>query len=297
MAGVYYNGTGGFGLGKALPIVALALSVAFAADVTPLEQGRRLYERTDYDAALALLLPVAHKDAPTLALIGKSYFLKADFKKATDYFLKATQAAPSNSEYHHWLGKAYGRRAEMSSMLTAPSLASKSRHSFERAVELDPANGEALNDLFEYYLQAPGFLGGGLGKASAMVDRIAKLDPAEKHYAEARLAEHRKEWHNAEMQLRRAVDLGPRQVGRFIDLAKFLARHGRMQESEATFRQAEKIAPDSPELLFERANTYIQAGRNLETARELLKRFLESDLRPEHPSREEALKLLKAAGV
>ena len=35
---------------------------------------------------------------------------------------------------------------------------------FERAVALDPANREAVGDLFDYYLGAPGFLGGGANK-------------------------------------------------------------------------------------------------------------------------------------
>ena len=47
-------------------------------------------------------------------------------------------------------------------MFTATGLASKARQNFERAVQLDPQNREALSDLFEYYLEAPGFLGGGL---------------------------------------------------------------------------------------------------------------------------------------
>ena len=34
-------------------------------------------------------------------------------------------------------------------------------------MQLDPHNGEATGDLFDYYLNAPGMLGGGLDKAAA----------------------------------------------------------------------------------------------------------------------------------
>ena len=84
-----------------------------------------------------------------------------EFKKAQEYFEKAIAADPGNSVYHHWLGKAYGRRAETSSFITAPGFASKARQSFEKSITLDPRNKEALSDLFEYYVEAPGFLGGG----------------------------------------------------------------------------------------------------------------------------------------
>ena len=67
----------------------------------------------------------------------------------------------------------------------------KGHEFFERAVELDPRNGEAFNDLFDYYLQAPGILGGGYDKAAEVAKRIGQLNPAEGHFAQAQLAEKR----------------------------------------------------------------------------------------------------------
>jgi Flp pilus assembly protein TadD len=164
----------------------------------------------------------------------------------------------------------------------------------ERAVALDPKNEEAINDLFEYYLEAPGFLGGGMDKAAALAKTIGALDPAEYQYALAVMAERRKEFSTAEAHFRRAVEIAPRQVGRVIDLAKFLAKQGRDQESEALFLQAEKIAPNEPKVLFERARVYIHSKKNLDAARSLLERYLSMPLTPEDPPREEAQKLLKA---
>jgi tetratricopeptide (TPR) repeat protein len=275
--------------------MALAGVFAFAA-MTPVEQARALYHRTDYAAALKLLLPLDIKNGPTWELVGRSYFMMGDFKRASEAFQKAVAADPARSGYHLWLGRAFGRRAETSSPFTAPGLASKARQSFEKAVELNPRNTEAMNDLFEYYVQAPGFLGGGLDKAAALAARLRDLDPAEYHFAQAQLAEKRKEWGTAEQQLRRAVDLAPRQAGRLLDLAKFLARQGRHQESDAAFQQAARIEPASPRILFERANTYIRTKRNIDEARSLLKQYLASPLTPDDPSREEAEKLLKQAG-
>ncbi len=275
--------------------MALAGVCAFAA-TAPVEQARALYHRTDYDAALKLLLPLEKKDGPAWELAGKSYFMKGDFKRAGEAFQRAAASDPDNSNFHLWLGRAYGRRAETSSPFTAPGFASKARQCFEKAVALNPRNAEAMNDLFEYYLQAPGFLGGGLDKAAALAAHIRDLDPAEFHFAQAQLAEKRKEWGTAEQQLRRAVDLAPRQAGRLLDLAKFLARQGRHQESDAAFQQAARIEPASPRILFERANTYIQTKRKIDEARSLLKQYLASPLTPDDPSREEAEKLLKQAG-
>ena len=58
---------------------------------------------------------------------------------------------------------------------------------------------------------------------------------------------------------------------------------------------AERTAPNQPKVLFERADTYIRGRRNLEAARELLKRYLAAELNPDDPPRHEAEKLLRQA--
>jgi cytochrome c-type biogenesis protein CcmH/NrfG len=171
--------------------------------------------------------------------------------------------------------------------------AGKTRQYLEKAVELDADNLEALNDLFEYRLEAPGFLGGGYDKAAELASRIARLNAVEGHWAQARLAEKRKEFGSAEQQLRRAADLAPQQVGRLIDLAKFFTKQGRFQEADQSLARAEKIAPNSPKLIYARAETYVHSGRNLDTARELLKKYLTAKLTPDDPPRSEAEKLLR----
>lgn len=277
-----------------LSLVFLSVG-GFAAPV--LQDAQQLYRHSDYEGVLRLLLPVPKKEAHMLALVGQAYFMTAQYKQATEIFEKVTALDPKNSEYAHWLGKCWGRRAESSSIFNAPGYATKARQMFERSVMLDTSNKEALNDLFDYYLQAPGFLGGGLTRAEALVARIAALDEAEGHYAMAQLLDKRKEFDAAEQQLRRAFELAPRQVGRTIDLAKYLSKLGRVQESEAAFAQAEKITPGSPRILYERARTYIRDNRNLAEARQLLKQYLNAPLTPNDPPRSEAEQLLRKVGA
>ena len=274
-------------------LAGLIVAATLAAAVSPADPARELYQRTDYEAALKLLRPLPEKDAATYHLIGMCYYMQGDPKKAGDFFEKAVELRPGESDYHLWLGRAFGRRAETSSFLTAPGYAGKARDSFARAVQLDPRNMEAMSDLFEYYLEAPGFLGGGLDRAAKLAAHMAEVNPAEGHWAQARLAEKRKQDRTAEEQLRRAIDLAPRQAGRVLDLAKLLAKAGRFQESDEAFRRAESIAPGSPRILFARASVYIQTGRNLGLAKQLLRQYLDSPLTPDDPPRKEAERLLR----
>jgi tetratricopeptide (TPR) repeat protein len=277
-------------------LVCGLVAASLCAQSASFEQASKLYHRTEYESSLKLLLALRDKDGPVYDLIGRNQFMLGEFKKASESYQQALAADPSNSEYEHWLGKTFGKRAETASPFTAPGLASKARQHFENAVALNPANKEAVNDLFEYYMEAPGFLGGGLDKAARLAESIAALDPAEGLWAQSRIAERRKDYGKAEEQLRRAMQAAPMQVGRVVDLAKFLSKQGRIEESEQTFRAAERIEPNNPRLLYTRAETYIKAGRNIQTARELLKRYLSANLSPDDPSRQDAEKLLKQAG-
>jgi tetratricopeptide (TPR) repeat protein len=118
-----------------------------------LQQARALYQKTQYEEALKAI--GGRKDAPAMLLAGQSYIGLEDYKKAIDVLEKAG----TDSESHLWLGRAYGHRAETAMPLLAPRYATKARQAFEKAIELDPKNILAMNDLFEYYMQAPGFLG------------------------------------------------------------------------------------------------------------------------------------------
>src|SRR5215471_19732839 len=187
-----------------------------------LDQARKLYQLTDFEGSVKILraIPEPSRVGATWELLGKNYYGMGDYKKATEALEKAVDLEPENAEYHLWLGRAFGRRAETSSMITAPGFASKARQHFEKAAQLNPRNLEAQSDLFEYYLEAPGFLGGGQEKAALVAAQIARINPAEGHWAEAKLAEKRKEFFKAEQQLRSAIEIAPHQIVRLIDLAK-----------------------------------------------------------------------------
>lgn len=271
-------------------------AAAAAASPDVVRQAATLYQRTHYQQSLHVLAGDPSPDAGAYLLSGKNWFMLGDYTRATEFFEKAVSLAPANSDFELWLGRAWGRRAESSNWLMAGVDASRARQCFERAVALDPRNHEAKNDLFDFYLHAPGFLGGGIDKAEAIASSIARERPPEAEFEQAQIADRRKDYVAEEAHLRRAMTLAPTEPGRIVDLARFLAKQGRLAESDALFEQARKLAPDLPRVAFAEARVDIENHHHLEQARVLLEQYLHASLTPDDPPREEAQKLLRRAG-
>jgi Flp pilus assembly protein TadD len=281
---------------RILSLIFLA-TITLSAATPEWTHAHNLYQRTEYQQSLTILQGTPSTDAATLQLTGQDFFMLGEYKKASEAFERAAALDPNNAKLIHWLGRAYGRRAETANPFAAPGLASKTRQMFEKAVELDPADKDALGDLLDYYLDAPGFLGGGMHKAEMLAQMILKEDPAEGHYAQGLVADKKKEYDTAEQQFRRATELAPRQVGHVLVLARYLARHDHVKESDALFEQAARMAPNSAKVMFDRAAAYINENRDLDVARELLEKYLQSPLTPEDPPRVRAEAMLKKLGA
>jgi len=276
--------------------IAIALLITVSAGQAASVEWVRahdLYQRTEYNQSLVQLLPLSPKDAATLQLIGQNYFMLGEYKKATDSLEKAVELAPDDAQALLWLGRAYGRRAETSNPFSAPGFATKARQMFERAVAIDPSNKEAFGDLFDFYLDAPGFLGGGQNKAEALAARVSQSDPAEGLYLQAQIDDRHNQYDSAEQKLRRAIEIAPNQSGHFLEFAKFLAKRGRIAESETMFEEAARLSPNNAHQMFDRASLYIKQQRNLAEARALLERYLRLPLTPNDPPRDRAEVLLK----
>jgi tetratricopeptide (TPR) repeat protein len=219
-----------------------------------------------------------------------------DYKTAIEAFEKAVALDSANSRYVNWLGKSYGRQAETGGMLSAPSNASKARQAFEKAVQLDAKNGEAVGDLFTYYLEAPGFLGGGVEKAQALANRTASRDAAEHQWMLAEIAKKNKQRDLAEKHYKAAAEADAKSAGRWLDLGSFYFESGRYVDGEKAFELADRTAPGSAKVSFGRAKAYVKARRNLEDARKLLERYVKMALTPDDASRREAQELMKKIG-
>src|SRR6266852_2417568 len=163
-------------------------------------------------------------DAQAYNLLCRAYFSMGDWDRGIRACEKAVAIDPNNSRYHLWLGRIYGEKADGSNFFSAASLAGKVRDEFETAVRLDPNNVDARSDLCEFYLEAPGIVGGGRDKAETQAQALATPDPAKPHYLYGRIAEKKKDPAADEKEYRAAIQSSHGSALTWFNLALFF-RH------------------------------------------------------------------------
>jgi tetratricopeptide (TPR) repeat protein len=250
-----------------------SLCAADSADTKLLAEGRV----DDAVVSLHNRINSAPRDAESYNLLCRAYFALTEWNKGIAACEQAVSLDPSNSQYHLWLGRVYGEKAAHSIFLTAAGLAKKVHVEFETAVRLNPNNVEARTDLAEFYLEAPGMVGGGRDKAEAQAQQIAALDPVRAGWVKARLAEKNKDLVAAENDYRAAISASHGAALAWRNLASFYRQTGRLDDMEDAIRHASAAPLDQPEVLMECANMLVRTNRDLPQAIVLLRRYLSSN--------------------
>ena len=245
---------------------------------------------------------------------------------------RAVALAPHVAKYHRQMAEVVGVMAQQANMIHQLFLARRFKHEIDAALMLDGGDLQALRDLMEFYLLAPGVAGGDQEKARATAGRIAALDACEGFLAQARLAEIRKESARVEGLLRQAVaadggnfraraalaayDLAPehlnldmaaqqgreaieRDAGRvtgYAILAEVYAARGEWGELDALLAVAETNVPDDLTPYY-RAAVRIQAtGRDWRRAEQYLRKYLGQEAEGNEPTLAEARARLSHSG-
>lgn len=220
-------------------------------------------------------------DADAHNLRCRVYYQEELWDQAIEDCESAVKLDPNNSNDHLWLGRAYGLKAQHVSVLSGYKLAHKVAAEFQRAVELDPQNKEALADLGEFDVEAPSVAGGGLTKAAAVAQQLKAVDPVSALTLEARIAEGKKDYAAAESDLKAAIAACPRPAGPWMDLAGFYQRRKRIPDMVAAARNAVAADPKHGPALVDAASELARAGIDQPMAIQWLQQYLNSHAQQE----------------
>jgi tetratricopeptide (TPR) repeat protein len=219
-----------------LPPVVLAAVTIPACAQDSLAQANAALQAGEADRALALLNSLPQSDpgqAEAHNLECRVRYTLEQWNEAVNQCEQAVRLDGQNSDYHLWLGRALGEKADRASFLKAYSLAKRVQAEFAESVRLNPRSAEALEALGAYDVQAPGIVGGGVDKAQEVAAQLGKVDPARAHELRGRIAEERKDYGTAEREFKLAVAAGAHPAFQWTSLAGFYSRRQRWTEMES----------------------------------------------------------------
>ena len=142
------------------------------------------------------------------------------------------------------------------------------------AVKLDPTSIDAAEGRLDFLLGAPGIVGGGVDKARAEAARITTLDPYRGAMAKARVAEHEKEWPEAERLYRSLMADYPDRTGAVDALVTMLQNAKRFDEAFKIVDDRLARIPDEPSSLYNLGRLSAVSGQHLARGEAALRRFL-----------------------
>lgn len=232
------------------------------------------------------------------------------------------------AKYHRQIAEVLGVMAQHSNMVQQLFLARRFRKEIGVALTLDPHDVQALRDLVEFYLLAPGIAGGDTRKAQATAERIVAVDRAEGFIANARISIFEKRNLDAETWLKKAAAIEPASYRARIALAQFevspehanlpaaeaaaqdavrldrgradayailaciYARQQRFEALDALLQEASRAVPDDLVAYFRAAEGLVAARRDFGRAASYIRKYLAQEPEGNEPSLADARQLL-----
>jgi len=268
---------------------------------------------------LSLCLPAVGADASTATLIEQGHYRRAqailverlranpndarsycEMSKVSEAFRlwdeairqaeKAMSLDPKNGEFQAALADAVGSKLSGGSlgMFEKMSLARRFKKEAELALQLDPNNVDANEDLMEFHLDAPGLVGGDKKKAAELADRMVRVNPVRGYLMKFEFASHEKHAAELEPLLQQAISADPRNYFARAQAANFyLTKDGAsLTQAEEQAKQAIQIDPGRAAGYTALATVYAQQGRwkDLDSVLEDSQRQVPDDLAPFYQS-------------
>jgi tetratricopeptide (TPR) repeat protein len=244
---------------------------------TAVDSARALFDAGHYaDACGTLNTEAANNssDPEVYFWLTRCEFELREFDAAINHAEHAISLSPNNSEYHHWLGRSYGRKAEHSNWFSSVNLAKKTHAEFQSAVELDAHNLPAQRDLVMFEVRAPGFLGGGEDKAQAQIEKLAAIDPVQADLARKDLFADHKEWSKAEQECKAALAANPKDADEYMEIAEYYDHRDNAGAIREALAVAARNGVSSRRLDYYVGVAAALAGDHYEDGEAALKRYL-----------------------
>ncbi len=270
-------------------LLICAVGSAIAMNPNPLNQTtesagfassiRRDLNTGHANEAIAMLQQKLEKNSANAAdhsLLCRVYIEEERWTEAEPECNRAVELEPGNSEYHRWLGRAYGDAAAHASLTSAYSLAKKVHAEFETAVRLDPTSESALSDLGEYLIDVPRILGGGAKHAEKIAQQLQPLNAGRYHELQAKIDAKKSNVSGAEKEWKLAIQSSSYPADEWMGLAQFYAERKNYFAMQRAILSGIAADPGKGPALVQGAALLIEKHQDPAQAEQMLRQYLAS---------------------
>ena len=314
-------------------LFVFSLNCGVSEELAPTEAEQQI-QAGHWKRARALVERRYHQapdDALANYLLSQIRYAFGDQTAPLTFAEKAVLLNGGVGKYHRQLAEVLGVEAQHAGPFRLLVLARRFRKEIDTAIGLDSRDTQALRDLMEFYLVAPGIAGGDFGKAEATAERIQAINAPEGLLAKARIAAYRKQNGAQEAWLREAAQAQPPSYGARVELGEFELgkQHPGLAEAAAAAQDGLKLdrtrvgsyavlaavdavhadwgglegilaeslkqVPDDLTPYFRAAEQLLKAGRDPARAEQYLRKYLSEEPEGNEPSAAEARRKLALA--
>jgi tetratricopeptide (TPR) repeat protein len=228
---------------------------------------------------------VAAEDISDVFRKAQDLVRREQFAAAVPLLEKCVAAEPNNSKFHQWLGRALGLQAAQSGIVSGALSVRRVKAELEKAIELDPLNLEARQDLAVMYRAAPGFLGGSNAKAAEQIAFIRRHDPALASQLEGDFLFADKKWDAALRVYEESAKLHPRPMIH-VRISLVYQNKKDWTQAFAALDRALALDPNFPFALYQVGRSAALSGFELDRGEKCLRTYIAMPVREdlENPS-------------
>jgi tetratricopeptide (TPR) repeat protein len=227
-----------------------ALLLFFQAEAQVDSTGIKLIEQRKFDEARSFFekaITANKNDADAHYQLARVLLYQHEFDDAEDEIDKALELNGHNARFHFLRGQILGAVASNANIFKQGILAPKIKHEFLRAVELDSSLIEAHIGLYNYYIMAPGIMGGSDEEALKQANVVVKLNAFRGHLLLANYYQRNKDFAGAENEYKLAINSDPEKAGGYKALGYFYINQKRFDDAVAQFNKYVELEPKNPD--------------------------------------------------
>jgi tetratricopeptide (TPR) repeat protein len=213
--------------------------------------GHRLLRDRKFADAEAFFTAAVKKDGKNPESryhLAMSKMMLQNLDDAEDEVDEAIEINENVAKYHLLRGQILGQQAMTANVLSQGMLAPRIKNAFLKASQLDPSNVEARQALYNYYVMAPGIMGGSEEKALEQASAVVKLDPFRGHLMMANFYNRiKKDTTAAEQQIKKAIAAEPDRGGGYKQLGYLYMNQRRFTEAYEQMQRYISAEPKNPD--------------------------------------------------